>query len=74
MSCGLKVICTRSFYVGGFLNEIVEWVDVEDDDEKIADKIIKALNKKVDLDIFRHKYSWSKKTEEIDKIYKRLIE
>ena len=74
MSCGLKVICTRSFYVGGFLNEIVEWVDVEDDDEKIADQIIKALNKKIDFERFRQEYSWSNKAEEIDKIYKRLIE
>ena len=74
ISCGLKVVSSRSFYVGGFLNEIVGWVDVEDDGEIIADKIIKALNKNVDLDRFRHEYSWSKKTEEIDKIYKRLIE
>lgn len=74
ISCGLKVVSSRSFYVGGFLNEIVEWVDVEDDDEKIADQIIKALNKKVDFDRFRQEYSWSNKTEEIDKIYKRLIE
>jgi glycosyltransferase involved in cell wall biosynthesis len=74
LSCGLKVVSSRSFYVSGYLNEIVEWVDVEDDDEKIADQIIKALNKKVDFDRFRQEYSWSNKIEEIDKIYKRLIE
>jgi len=74
ISCGLKVICSRSFYVSGFLNEIVEWVYVEDDEEKIADQIIKALNKEINIERFRQEYSWSNKTEEIDKIYKRLIE
>ncbi len=73
ISCGLKVICTRSFYTDGFLNEIVEWVDVEDDEEKTADQIIKALNKEINIERFRQEYSWSKKTEEIDRIYKRLI-
>jgi len=73
ISCGLRVASSRSFYVGGFLNEIVEWINVEDDDEKIADQIIKALNKKVDLDRFRHEYSWRKKANEIDKIYMRFI-
>ena len=74
MSCGLKVICTRSFYVGGFLNEIVEWINVEDDDEKIAGQIIKALNNKIDFERFRQEYSWSKKEQEIDEIYKRSRE
>lgn len=74
ISCGLRVVSSRSFYVGGFLNEIVKWIDVEDDEEKIADQIIKALNKEIDIERFRHEYSWGKKTEGIDKIYKRLIE
>ena len=74
ISCGLRVVSSRSFYLGGFLNEIVEWVDVEDDEGKIADQIIKALNKEINIERFRQEYSWSKKTEEIDKIYKRLIE
>jgi len=74
ISCGLKVVSSRSFYVSGYLNEIVEWVEVEDDEEKITDQIIKALNKEINIERFRQEYSWSKKTEEIDKIYKRLIE
>ena len=72
--CGLKVASSRSFYVDGFLNEIVEWVDDEDDEEKIAYKIMKALNKEIDFVRFRQEYSWSKKAEEIDKIYKSLME
>lgn len=74
ISCGLKVVSSRSFYVGGFLNEIVEWVDVEDDEEKIADQIIKALNKEINIERFRQEYSWSKKEQEIDDIYKRSRE
>ncbi len=74
ISCGLKVVSTRSFYVDGFLSEIVELVDVEDDEEKIADKIMNALNKEINFERFRQEYSWSKKVEEIDKIYKRLME
>ena len=74
ISCGLRVVSTRSFYVDGFLNEIVEWVDVEDDEEKVADKTMKALNKKIDFIRFREEYSWSKKAEEIDKIYESLME
>ncbi len=74
ISCGLKVASSRSFYVDGFLNEIVEWVDDEDDEEKIAYKIMKALNKEIDFVRFRQEYSWSKKAEEIDKIYKSLME
>ena len=49
ISCGLRVVSSRSFYVGGFLNEIVEWVDVKDDEEKIADQIIKAINKDIHM-------------------------
>jgi len=74
ISCGLRVVSTRSFYVDGFLNEIVEWIDVEDDEEKVADKIIEALNKEIDFVRFRQEYSWSKKAEEIDKIYESLME
>ncbi|GAG92469.1 unnamed protein product, partial [marine sediment metagenome] len=74
ISCGLKVVSSRSFYLGGFLNEIVEWVDVEDDEEKIADQIIKALNKEINIERFRQEYSWSKKEQEIDDIYKRSRE
>jgi len=74
ISCGLKVVSSRSFHVSGFLNEIVEWIDVEDDEEKIADQITKALNKEINIERFRQEYSWSEKTEEIDKIYKRLKE
>ena len=74
ISCGLKVVSSRSFYVDGFLNKIVEWVDVEDDEEKIVDKIMNTLNKEINLERFREEYSWSKKTEEIDKIYESLME
>ncbi len=74
ISCGLKVVSSRSFYVDGFLNEIVEWVDVEDDEEKIAGKIMNTLNKEINFLRFRKEYSWDKKTEEIDKIYESLME
>jgi len=74
ISCGLRVVSTRSFYVDGFLNEIVEWIDVEDDEEKTADKIMKPLNKEIDFLRFRKEYSWSKKAEEIDRIYESLME
>jgi len=74
ISCGLKVVSSRSFDVSGYLNEIVEWVDVKDDEDKIADQIIKALNKEINIERFKQEYSWSEKTEEIDEIYKRLIE
>jgi len=74
ISCGLKVASSRSFYVGGLLNEIVEWVDIEDDEEKIADQIMNALDKKINFARFRQEYSWSKKEEEIDEIYKRSTE
>lgn len=72
LSCGLKVVSTRSFHVDGFLNEIIEWVNVEDDEEQVADKIMKALNKNIDFGKFREEYSWSKKVEDIDRIYKNL--
>ena len=74
ISCGLKVVSSRSFYVDGFLNEIIEWVDVEDDEEKIVDQTINALNKEINFERFRQEYSWSKKAEEIDKIYENLME
>lgn len=73
VSCGLSVVSTRSFRVGGLLDRIIEWVDIEDDHEKIADKIMEALKKEIDFESFRKEYSWSKKAEEIDKIYKRLV-
>lgn len=74
ISCGLKVVSTRSFYVDGFLNEVIEWVEGEDDEEKIADQTINALNKEINFERFRQEYSWSKKAEEIDKIYENLME
>ncbi|GAJ17506.1 unnamed protein product, partial [marine sediment metagenome] len=44
---------------------IVEWVDVEDDEEKIVDKIMNTLNKETNFERFKQEYSWSKKAEEI---------
>lgn len=73
ISCGLRVVTTRSFYVKGLLDKIVDWVDVEDDEEKIADIIIKAINKKINSAEFGEEYSWKRKVEEIDKIYESLI-
>ncbi len=72
ISCGLKVVSSRSFYVDGFLNEIIDWVDVEDDEEIIVDKIMNTLNKEINFERFKQEYSWSKKAEEIDKVYERL--
>lgn len=72
-SCGLKVVSTRSFYVDGFLNEIIEWINPEDNEETIANKITKALKKEINFNKFKQEYSWKKKAEEIDRIYTKIM-
>ncbi len=72
ISCGLQVISSKSFYVDGFLKDIVEWVDVDDNIQSIANHVIKARNKKIDISRFRKEYSWTSKVEEIDKIYEKI--
>jgi glycosyltransferase involved in cell wall biosynthesis len=74
LSCGLRVVSTRSFAVTGYLNEIVAWVDEEDDEEKIANAVLQTWEKAIDWDRFKIEYSWKKKAGEIDRIYRRLIE
>jgi len=72
ISCGLKVVSTRSFAVTGFLNKIVTWVDESDDERKIADAVLQALEKDIDVDRFRREYSWEKKAADIEQIYLTL--
>jgi len=71
LSCGIAVVSTRSFAVSGFLNELVAWVD--DDEETIAGTILAALQKPLDIERFRREYSWDRKAEEIELIYDEIV-
>ena len=71
-SCGLKVVSTKSFSVSGYLNTIIEWVDLDADPDKIAEKILMVLDKNIDFEHFRTTYSWERKTEDVNRIYDKL--
>jgi hypothetical protein len=69
----LRVVSTRSFAVTGYLNEVVEWVEEKEDENRTADRILHVWERPVDLEKFRDEYSWHRKAGEVERFYVNLM-
>lgn len=73
LSCGLRVVSSRSFSCSDILMKNICWVDNDDSSDEIANKIIQIHKEKIETERFRKSFSWLSTVKKIDKIYKMIL-
>lgn len=73
LSCGLKVVSSKSFYSSDILMKNIFWVDNNDSPQEIANKIIQISQKNTSTEFLRKFFSWLRTVKNIDEIYRIIL-